>query len=218
MKRRFLVGLIVALCLLCACGRERLPSPEYPLSEESIEAAAQAAGLDWAVGEAVAYPVEIREQTGWTVNDGDGRMIAMVSSRAVDEDQRILIVQFMGYKSEAYPLEASMPKADWEKAVRFAALLFGEFTGEDRLYQDLIGNYETKGTFAPVEPPEPGLPYPLNEARYTETIRWDGQADGVGYLAWIGRRMEEDYLEMLLFSNAEGYPAHGYPTGWPANK
>ena len=106
-------------------------------------------------------------------------MIAMVSSRAVDEDQRILIVQFMGYKSEAYPLEASMPKADWEKAVRFAALLFGEFTGEDRLYQDLIGNYETKGTFAPVEPPDPGLP--LGRAGGRRWLsRLDRPADGRG--------------------------------------
>ncbi len=200
--RRILLGLCLAVCLLCACSAEPLEAPEYPLSAESIEAAVEAAGLDWSVGDAVPYSLVDFQRTGYTVNDAEGRMIAIVASRGLEEGQRVLSVQFMGYRSEAYLSQASMPKEDWEKAVTFATLLYGGFTKEDRVYQDIAKNYETKGTITPVEPPDPSLPGPLNEVRYTDSIQWEDQLDGISCAARIGRRAEGDYLDALMFSNA----------------
>jgi len=169
MKKIISSILILALtvCTLSGCGGEKMEVPEYPLSQETIEAALEGQELDWKV---VSEESWTENHKAYTLNDAEGRKIAVVSS-ASDGEARFLEVDFMSYIYNESGESISLQTADWVKAIAFATVLYGGLSDQYESYKQFTtAKGDTDVDYEKVKDAAGTL-------MYEETVHWNGEYD-----------------------------------------
>ena len=153
-KSIVLAAALVALATqLCACQKEPLPVPDYPLSAATIDAAMQEWGLTCTFKEQENLREEHQHQSAYDLrNAEDDRYVGFVYTRVRSEEEgetRELLIIFPRFiplfihrpdQSHAIPLEEA------EAALAFAVTLFGGFVEPDALYSTFVQEYDTVNT------------------------------------------------------------------------
>ena len=158
MKRLFCLLLICSmLWALSGCGSDA-SVPEFPPTEEAVQAAAEKLGWTLNPEETQSRTVGQAQQVIYAIETEDQRSVGV--SCALAEGNRILTEHCMATFLLDKPQFAW---EDWEKAVTLAETLYGGFD-EGELYQALSGQ----------DIPEPEIPPAGPDTRPgQESLRWE---------------------------------------------
>ncbi len=129
----FLALALAALCLAGCGGKETLAKPEFPLTDEAITAALAQAELEWVIDPEGTHPGE-EGTVLHTLRAPDGTLRGGTLSSVVDGKRYLS----MTLPTNAADTDPAAPRpftwADWEQALRLAALLYGGFEDAGELY------------------------------------------------------------------------------------
>lgn len=134
MKNRFFViELTVVLTIIFwGCGKRFLPVPEYPLTASDVEAVLEEVELPWEISKEESWQ---EQHTVYTLQDEEGRMIAIISS-AGNETERYLNLSFFPSRYDAYGIMRSLTKEEWEPVMKLGTLLYGGFQNVNQLCKE----------------------------------------------------------------------------------
>lgn len=130
---------MVSLVSLCACKRQTMTSPEYPLTVEAVEEALQEQGLSYTLQEDEQVR-EINPDQSLIVLYGDEKnKFAIGISSGRKDEERVLFLSFpdSGY-TNAITLE------ECEDVIGLAARLYGGFEDHNQVYDSFIRNYDVE--------------------------------------------------------------------------
>lgn len=188
--------LIIGLGTFGGCEKQTLAMPEYPLDATIIDNALKEAELSWTITSEEDSPFEGKTREGQTVYalNKDGKDIVAISS-AIKGEEKFLQVGFSSYYNNEY----SLPKEEWEKAIVFAALLYGGFDNKHQVYNEFTNDYDTKNTVR--EPRERIMGGSLG---HEEMSKWQTEINGVNCQVVLNkpyRSMPQEYLGSIRITS-----------------
>ena len=139
MKNCFIQIFALSICLsiLCACNKDALPVPDYPLDAATVEEAVQQWGLSCIIQEDEQIRDMRPEQTLYVLYSVENTnfMIAGISSGQQD-GERALFISFAPFYSYT-----AIPAEECESAIVFATRLFGGFRSSHQVYDRFMREY-----------------------------------------------------------------------------
>lgn len=133
-----LLTLSMGAAILCACKKQTMPVPEYPLDADSIDAALQ----EWGIVCTMQEDDSTRQGVSlYNMQSAEnGHFIFGVLSAQKDGERLLSIAFPLSY------LYNSIPAEECENAIAFATLLFGGFESTHQVYENFIQEYDTVNT------------------------------------------------------------------------
>lgn len=122
---------ILLLCMIalfcCACGKAPLEPPEYPLSQENLDAALADVGVEWTVSRESSTKENHRFHT---LNNSEDKMISNISTAKGDGDSRWLQI---GFLTSPTAISVPLPEENWVQALELAQALYGGFDAKTQI-------------------------------------------------------------------------------------
>lgn len=160
--------LLLALSMLWALSGCRSGAPEFPPTEETVQAAAEQLG--WTLDRSGTQSVEEGRVT-YNIETGDQTWVSVACTAA--EGKRIL---GQGYFAVSLSEKPQFAWEDWEKAVTLAQTLYGGFD-EGELYQAL-----TEQDMSEPQIPPAGSDMPTGQ----ESLNWEVELPaGYARVRWL---------------------------------
>lgn len=160
-KKKWLLLLLIVPLAACLWLYKNQPlnTPQYPLSQEDINACLAQTGIPWHIEEEDSWQ---QDHMAYTLQDSDGTMTMTISTAKGAQDGRFLQ---LGFISRPTALSKPVPAEDWEQVVSLAQLLYGGFRSERELNKELERAGKEDFTVTPIEKS-------ISSDPDLESIRW----------------------------------------------
>ncbi|NLT58344.1 MAG: hypothetical protein GXX99_05205 [Clostridiales bacterium] len=143
MKRRFSMipaALLLALAL-CACQKETLPVPDYPLDLATVEQALAEWGVDCTVKADPVTTANGMALSAFRVFSAEDETHLCTVNSGLRNGERVLTISFPAFSAP----NALTPEQS-QGALAFAARLFGGFAHADQVHEHFVKEYNNTHT------------------------------------------------------------------------